>query len=362
MTDEKIIWHSDWRARTAPATRANIFGAALALATSLGLFGIVMLIFGPARYARSVEAAYGVATGHPFWRTFQSRVLGPYAIKALALGSAHYYMAAYIFFHIVTMAVAAFLCWRLGRTYGGSERSGLFALELFIFFFLLLMSPPWLYPWDFLDIIVFFVFIDFVLADRPLAWFVGLFAVAIWNRDSADFIALWLILDPLARTLYGRRYAHAKVPLDWRRMLAGASCIVAGLIIAAVLKRALLIQEMSMVIPTDTPLTPGAAYNFVLPINIEILTHEFFTVRVMFAVAFIAAAIFLGARFARRDPERHLGLYLTELALVAAALFFGIINELRIFLVLMPFVVASAVLGWPAGQPDVPMAKIPAAQ
>lgn len=344
------------------ATRANVFGAALATATSLGLFGIVMLIFGPARYARSIEAAYGVATGHPFWRTFQSRVLGPYFIKALALGSTENYTAAYISFHIVSMAVGAFLCWRLGRKYSGSERSALTALLLFIFFFVSLLSPPWLYVWDFLDIVVFFVFIDFVLSERPLAWFVGLFAVAIWNRDSADFIALWLILDPLVRHFYQRRDRRSAAPLEWKRMLAGALCIAAGLIIAAVLKHTLLIEETAAVIPTDTPLKAGATYNFVLPVNIEILRHEFFTIRVLFAIAFIAAAVSLGLKFARLDPYRYLGLYLTELALVAAALVFGIINELRIFLVLLPFVVATAVLALPVARPHAPMAKTAPAQ
>jgi hypothetical protein len=350
MSDEKMVLPGADRLRPecAPIARSNILGAALAIGTSLGLFGIVFFVFGPARYARSVDAALGVVTGHPFWKTFQSRVLGPYLVKALSFGSLEHYTAAYIFFQIATVAAAAFLCWRLGRKFGGNDQSALFALLTFVICFVALLSPPWLYSWDLLDIIVFFVFIDFVLSNRPLPWFLALFAVAIWNRDSADFIALWLILDPLVRYVYQRRYKLAKAPLDWRRMLAGAICIVAGLILAAVLKRTLLIQEMAALSPGDTPVTAGNPYNIVLPINIDALIHSFFTARIMIALAFMATAVALGARFARLDPQRYLALYLTELALVVAAVVFGIIYELRIFLVLVPFVVASAVLGLPS--------------
>ena len=77
--------------------------------------------FTAAEYARLVEVSLGVTTGHPYYKTWQSRVLGPYIIKALTFGPLDY-VHAHVVFQIVTVAIAAFLCWRLGRKYGGSDQ------------------------------------------------------------------------------------------------------------------------------------------------------------------------------------------------------------------------------------------------
>src|SRR5262249_13411861 len=223
--------------------KSNILGAILAFFSSVALFRLVIFVFQPANYALSVEACLGVTTGHPIWEMWQSRVLGPYTIymiKALTFGSLDY-VKAHMLFQIVAVTIAAFLCWRLGRKYGGNDQSALLALTLFTMCFALLLSPPWLYSWDFIDIIVFILFIDLVLSGASLCWFIGLFAIAILNRDNAVFIALWLILDPLVRFFYQRQYKLATTTLDWRRMLAGALCIVTGFLTVELLKRNLLV-------------------------------------------------------------------------------------------------------------------------
>ena len=118
------------------------------------------------------------------------------------------------------------------------------AITLFVVSFALLLSPPWLYSWDFLDIIVVILLIDLVLVGAPLRWFITLFAIAILNRDSALFIALWLNIDPLVRFFYQRRYKLPAAPLDWRRMLAGVICIAAGFLIVELLRRNLLVEAI----------------------------------------------------------------------------------------------------------------------
>lgn len=330
----------------ASTTRSNILGAALAIVASVGLFWLVIYEFKYVNYLRSVDGSLGVVTGHPVWKTFQDRVLAPYIVKALSFGSLEHYVVAHIFFQLVTVAIAAFLCWRLGRKYGGSDLCALFALTVFVLCFVALLLPPWLYSWDFIDMIVFAVFIEFVLSGRSLLWFVGLFAVATWNRDSADFIALWLITDALVRNLYQRRQGLAQAALDWRRIVAGIVCIGIGLVIAELLRRNLLIEEMAPKLYPDNPIVAGHRYNLVLPLNIAFLEHPLRTGSPLIVIAFLTATIWLGAAFARLDPQRHLTLFLLELAMVAALFLFGRFNEPRIFLFLIPFVVISAVMVW----------------
>jgi hypothetical protein len=333
--------------------KSNILGAVLAVVSSIALFCYVVFGFlrffkedyGFKDYVRiASNPSLGVTTGHPLWKLFQSRVLGPYLIKALSFGSLEYYGEAYVCFQIVTVAIAAFLCWRLGREYGGSDRSASLALMLFVMCFASLLSPPLLYSWDFIDIIVFLVFIDFVLSGRSLPWFLGLFAIAIFNRDSAIFIALWLILDPLVRFFYQRRRKLPKKPtLDWQRIIAGIICIGAALIILELLRRNLLVQEEGpKIFPGSTD--AGNGYNSGLLRNIEFLKHPLSDLRFWIVVPFLTIVTVLGAKLVRLDPQRYLAIYLIQLSMLVALVLFALLYEMRTLLILIPFVVISSVL------------------
>jgi hypothetical protein len=301
--------------------KSNILGATLAFFSSIALFRLVEFVFGQ-NYARLVEDSLGVTTGHPHSTLWQSRVLGPYAIKALTFGSLDYFKA-HVLFQIVTVAIAAFLCWRLGRKYGGSDQSALLALTLFVMCFALLLSPPeepWLFSWDFIDIIIFILFVDFVFSGASQRWFIGLFAIAIWNRDSAVFIALWLILDPLVRFLYRRQYKLPSAHLDWRPMLAGVICIAAGFLTVQLLKRNLLVQahELEDIYPVHL------SYN--IAFLKTSLTH--FTRGLWFIVpVFLTMVMALGACIVRCDPPRYLALYLVELSFIASIFVFGLCSR-----------------------------------
>src|SRR5215813_13903628 len=133
-------------------SKSNILGVILALFSSAVLFRLYLYMAFP--YDLIVQTSLGITTGHPVWRTFQSRVLGPYIVKALTFGSLDY-RHAHILFQIVSVAVAAFLCWRLGKKYGGSDQSALLALTLFVTCSVSFLG--WLYSWDIIDIIVFAV-------------------------------------------------------------------------------------------------------------------------------------------------------------------------------------------------------------
>jgi hypothetical protein len=300
------------------------------------------------------DVSLGVTTGHPGLRTFQSRVLGPYLIKWLSFlvqrpvfGASNYYVMAHICFHIAAVAVAAFLCWRLGRKYGGNNQSALLAFTLFTMCFALLLTPLYLYSWDFIDIIIFLVFIDFVLSDYSLPWFLGLFAIAIWNRDSAFFIALWLILDPLVRFVYQHQYKLTRIALDWRRMLAGAFSIVVGLVLTESLNRMLFKEQTNLNAYFGSDDSPGYSHPITLSSNIDLLkesltqvTYEFWIV----VPAFLITVMILGGCLVVRDPQRYLAIYLTELSMVLLLFVFGEFFETRIYLMLIPFVAISSVL------------------
>jgi hypothetical protein len=315
--------------------KSNILGAILAFFSSIALCRLVEFVFGQ-NYAGLVEHSLRVTTGHPYSQLWQGRVLGPYIIKALTFGSLDYFKA-HILFQIVTVAIAAFLCWRLGRKYGGGEQSALLALTLFVMCFSLLLSPPWLFSWDFIDIIIFILFIDLVLSGMSLRWFIGLFAIAILNRDSAIFIALWLILDPLVRFVYQRQHKLPSAALDWRPMVTGATCIVVGFLTVELLKRNLLVEAEK----AEDIYPIHFSYNIAfLKASLIHFSRPFWFV----APVFLAMVTVLGACIVRSDPQRYLALYLVELSFIASIFTFGLLFEMRLYLALIPFVVMPAVL------------------
>jgi len=342
----------------------NILGAVLALFSSIALFRLVLFMFGPQNYVRNVETSFGITTGHPIWRTFQSRVLSPYLIKILSFAmpqsmpeinpfsvvsvpASKYYESAHISYHIATVAIAAFLCWRMGKKYGGNNQGATLGLTIFVLSFALLLSPPWLYSWDFTDIIVFLVFIDLVLSNASLVWFAVLFGVAIWNRDSANFIALWLILDPLIRFSYVRRYKLPSISLDWWRVGVGLTCIGIGVILPELLKRTLLIEELGPRLYPNWSFFAMTSYNTVFFMNLKLLKRSLtvFDYQFRFLLpAFWVLIVTLGLRLALRDTQRYLALYLVQLAMLAALLIFSWFNETRVYFILIPFVVIYVVL------------------
>lgn len=326
-------------------TASGITGAALALLFAVAQFRLVIFVFG-IHYARSVDAARGVLDGHPHWRVFQNRVLGPYMVKLLSAVFPSFDLA-HVFFSIAAIAMAGFLAWRLGRRHGGDLRSALLALLVFEAAFACLLSPPWLYAWDYLDIIVFLLFVDLVLSRARTAFFVALFCAAALNRESCLFIALWMMIDPLVGWSLGRAGLSGRERMKWPRFCSGAACAVLGIVVTEALRRALLVEEIGFKLFGDTRMPRGAGFVFNLGDNISALVSGFsgFDLGMPFFLPlFIALCVILAILMVKKDPARCLSLALMELAMIAALLCFTLATEVRVYLELVPFIVAAVVV------------------
>jgi hypothetical protein len=298
------------------------------------------------QYEASVDASMAVLTGHPLWRVFQSRLLGPLLIAGIeqVVHSPRY---AFALFSIVALAAAGFIAWRLGRRIGGDARAGFLALLIFELGFACLLSSPWLYAWDYLGVVIFLLWVDFVLAARPWPWFVALFAVAIVNRESALFIALWMTIDPLARWILGRARVIARGRLDWRLLVAGLACFVAGSALVDFLRNALLVEERGPIVYPAEAAYAGAQAHLRLADNLHSIARAMtsFEYYMGFVVVFfLLILVGLMVRLAWLHPERLTGLALTYFALLVSLIVFGVVFETRIYVEFIPLAVAGGVI------------------
>lgn len=294
-------------------------------------FRVIMLVQ-ESNYGASISAAQGVVQGLPHWVIYQSRVLGPWMVELLSRLDGNFQWA-YVYYVIATTAGAGWLILTTVRRRFGTD-AGWGALFLFHMLFSALLSKLWLYAWDHIGLIVFTLFVRFVMDGKGTRWFLALFAVAIFNRESALYIALWMVLDPLIKAVFDRTPPRLTMPL------CGAACLGAGLVVIGMLRRLLLVREIGPEL-YDAPELAGKTVHIKWEQNLAylqtVLTTASFTFEFVIVV-FLLAVVALAVVLAVRDPRRYLALSVVHLALIASILVAGLVQETRVMLELVPLV------------------------
>lgn len=304
--------------------------AGVSLLFALAQFRMIMLVLGQ-NYANSIDAAWGVVKGLPHWRLYQSRVLGPWTIEALSgvLGS---FSNAHVFYTIAMTAVAGWLILALMHGRCGN-RAAWGAFFLFHLLSCLLLGNLWLYAWDQSGVVIFVLFTYFVLSDKDWRWFAALFSLAVFNRESAFYIALWMVIDPLLKALLDRNRPPLAMPL------AGLACFGCGLALIAWLRDTLLVREIGPEL-FDMPQMAGKSFHNQWDTNLAFLhqmTTQFSLGFELLIALFLVVVLTVAAALACRDRRRYLGLALTQGAIVGSMLVAAAIQETRVMLELVPF-------------------------
>ncbi|CAA7626297.1 membrane hypothetical protein [Magnetospirillum sp. SS-4] len=328
--------------------RENATGAALAVFLALVQLRLILLVLGDG-YNDSVEAAFGVTIGQPHWREVQNRVLAPYLVQGLSHLFADYFLA-HIAFSALALSIAGFLAFRLGRRHGGGMIPGLLCLFTLQASFSFLLSPPWLYAWDYIEIITFILFAEFVLSGRPWTWFMALFPLALLNRESAFYISMWMILDPWCRWGLGRLGLGPATAPDRARILAGLLSIPAGIGAVLSLRALLFVEASGPRLSSDAQAIHDQQFDSMLinlfP-NLDDIAFEIANPALsmkllypVFVVAITAIALVLAWRF----PVRLLAFGLVHLVMVAGAMVVGKFFETRIFIGFIPLLLVAVLL------------------
>lgn len=311
--------------------RKHLAPAALAILAALAQLRMIVLVFGT-QYARSVDAARGIVAGKPHWRIYQSRVLGPWIVEAFSKVFPTF-IAAHVFVSIAALVAAGLVAWRLGESF----KARAFAFVAFHALFVVLLAKPWLYVWDFFDVVVFLLFTLFVVEKRPWQWFVALAFVGMLNHEIAGFVAVWLILAPLFDKSRPRS-----------QMVAGVATLGAGAIVVEILRGALLVEEIGPKLMPDAPKDIGSSTYFALPRNLKVIAeiftywdHSFPILVIVLSIVCLAGAYVL----AKKETVRFGALAATYAMMVVSLFVFGTLLETRIYVVLIPFVMLLALRG-----------------
>jgi hypothetical protein len=205
-----------------------------------------------------------------------------------------------------------------------------------------LMQDEWLYPWDFIDLIVFAALTWAVLRRKPLAVIGGLIAIEIFNRESATIVAGWLALDGLLGLM--RKNASTAERASARRRLA-TGVLLAAVSVATIetLRATLLVREVGPEIFPEA-VGPGAFLGFKLGFNVYELKRWLLTQPNLMLpyVVLVGAIPVLGVLGVLSRDTALRSVSLLFLILWIFTMLFGVVYETRIWLAFVPFLVLAA--------------------
>lgn len=321
---------------------------------ALAQYRLILLVFGN-DYGRLIAATQGIVDGYPHWVIYQSRILGPYFIKLIAQLTGHFAIA-YLLFVWITFFITGY--WVLRLMARLVEKT--FAWTVFFVFqtvIAALISNTWFYPWDGIGLIIYTVFIYFALNHKSYLWLVALFSVALFNRESAFYIAFYMIISPIVNVFLNSK---ATPRTDWSMILSGLLCAAIGFSVISALRRVLLIKEIGPEL-WGLPDFADKQAHIQITENIQFIQDAIHLNNAsadLFVPAMFLFILILLINLAVRYPQRWLALCITHLVLLVSLLVFAVLRETRIFFEFVPFIaIGSTWILYNPSDPDQFSAK-----
>lgn len=288
------------------------------------------------------HAAYGVTIGEPHWRVYQNRLLGPFSVKGLSEILGMTYAQVYMFFTMGLLVIQNVLFFALFRQLTDDNRLSVRYTLYFVAFFIALSDSNWLYLWDFLDIIVFTLFIYGILAYKNNWYFLFVFGIAILNKESGLFIALWLILDALIEKRDTNSFYFAMKLRDLKRLFLGIALLVGGIFFVEWIRDALFIKSAAGGGVKFTGIEYGKYVHFKFLINLKVfvynLTNLNFLLNFLVNIFILALPLFVIIQ-SKKAEETIFKIIILFLAIYSTIMLFGVLNETRVYNILIPFII-----------------------
>lgn len=274
-------------------------------------------------------SAWNVIAGTPYWRAQQNRLLGPYAVLAASWVLPSFLVA----WKVVTGAVLlvqSVLVYFILRRLEQNRVSALAGLGLYWFAFLVLQCPLY-YVWDQIDMLVFTLFAYGIVAAKPMPFHLVLFGVALLNRESALFIAVYIALSGISLGIAPPTF---RVVLP-SRIVFGALLVAAGALYTHFVRHALFVGRLD---GTMDEVHAAIGNHVYLVENLQrIFGSNFTTTHFAVSITLLVGLVLLFRKLpSLRDADIKAALIL--LFMLAQTIVFGSVNETRLYFITIPFV------------------------
>ena len=318
--------------------RSPIFFLLCVVALSLLEFRAIDLIQGR-NFLAEVETVAGVLSGHPYWKAYQNRLLGPeiveWTTRLTGWPSASVYRGFCFTLLCGANAVSGWLFQRPQELPRVAWEYVIAYTGLFVAF----QDPEWLYIWDYIDLITMLLFAWAVIMGGWNPWQLALlFLVELVNRESAEFIALWLVLDSLLSKVGSsdRRGKWIHLP----RFALGLGLGVTGAGWTHFIRNALCVGETGVLPRKEISEFSGGQF-FMGRVTLDLLREPWNLAAAALGTLLVALGFLLWQT--RPSLGARAWKITTLLAmLVMANLCLSFIYELRVWFVLLPFAVCLA--------------------
>lgn len=277
------------------------------------------------------DAAYGVILGKPHWVAYQNRFLAPLATYLITYAGFDYLTATFIFYNTCIFILAFVLYYLIFDI----VRERLFALLYLIAFFFVFMAYQhyWFYVWDAVDIIVFSLFAFGIIKNRTAGYFVLLFFVSIFNRESAMFIALYIIVSSFE---YHNKRPYIVLIKKYKLML-GLFLLICGAVFVKLLRSLYFISQPNG-FNDDAHQTFGN--HFYILGNLKSLLWSNLTNANILNTLFLLVPFLYFFKCVKLYNQNQYELLLLIASVGSSILLFGFLNESRNLLVLIPMYLA----------------------
>ncbi len=290
-----------------------------------------------------IDASHGIVIGRPHWRAVAHRVLAPYLVYGLSHLTASY-QAALIWFMGTVLFAAKVLWFSLVKRLTGCEATALRYTVLFSALFIMMQDRMWILPWDIVDLLVFSLFAYGIYKGCRTRFFVVLFFIELLNREAALFIALWIVLDGL-RFVHPRGWWTIEV-VNRGRVALGGALLVGGMAVTKWLRDSLFETSHFPWVGTDEAHRVLGNHIYLFR-NLGDFFRNFASLENAAISLGLLAVVVLFVRSWQKQ-NRMVRLTLLWGAMVFNIFFFGLINETRMWQMLIPFVLLLVLQGAPA--------------
>lgn len=277
-----------------------------------------------------------VTQGQPLWRAFANRLLAPYSIELISYLGLSYVQAHQVFVLLMTLA-QNFLMFSLLLNLTERDRGATWRYFLIYIALFLLVQDKESFSWDYFDLLFFTLFSWMVFSGQPWRYFLLLFPLALINRESALFMAVYLVLDGLQFSRQGWRLSlHRR---STAHLVLGGLFLVGGLLFVEWLRGLNFVTSFYAGYGLDLD-HRWFGNHFQLLTNLKDLFWDNFQsldiLNSLLFSGFVLYPVWLASVTEDHAPERHLRFLMTYYSVMLGILIFGLVNESRLYLILIP--------------------------